>query len=137
MEVRCIADLPDGNVADTLVAAKLFFPGRQVYGVKVGQEYLVYGMQFWRNIPYVFVLTSTDVAIHLSAVPLSLFEISNNRVSRFWNVRHWPDGDVTMWPPLLYQDFLTEDLYDGKREVVEAFQRLRRVMEAEAEVDFM
>ncbi len=133
MKVRCIADRPDAKATEALVAAKMYWSGRMTYGVKVDREYLVYGMHLWQSIPFVYVLTSTEVTIHLTNVPLSLFEITDERVSRFWKVRYWPDGDVTLWPSSLYQDFYIEDLVEGKEAVVQDFQRLRRVMEAEAD----
>lgn len=133
MKVQCVVDRPDAEATEALVSAKMYVPGRMTYGVKIGREYLVYGLHLWRSIPFVYVLTSTEVTIHLTNVPLSLFEVTDERVSRFWKVRHWPDGDVTLWPTSLYQDYYIEDLFDGKEVIVQDFQRLRRVLEAEAD----
>jgi hypothetical protein len=41
--------------------------------------------------------------------------------------------NASPWPTSLYQDYYIEDLWEGKEAVVQDFQRLRRVLEAEAD----
>jgi hypothetical protein len=134
MKVRCVADHPNTDQVQTLESARLAFPGQQ-YGVTKNKEYYVYGVHTFNGIPHVYVNLRSADSPQLVSVPLLLFEVIDGHVSRSWEVRHWPDGDLTLWPPPLYEDFFAESVSDGIPEYFEKFDRLRKVIETEAEID--
>lgn len=102
--------------------------GKQVFKVIVGREYLVYGMFFQAGVPWVQLLEEFG---YIYPVPLCLFEIVDGRVSKYWKVRYDEKG-VTLWPPSFSREFYLDDLIEGKREILEDFQRVREMIEQEA-----
>lgn len=133
MKIRCIAEYPSPEQIDQL--GKEFYP-HQTFGITIGREYLAYGIEF----VIASSLYGTGALVnlvsdynHLSAAPLCLFEITDGRVSRFWECRMSPDGWVTLWPPSFYREFYHDDLAEGVSEVVEDFRSVRAMLESEFE----
>lgn len=108
------------------------FPDKVIqrdYNITVGRLYLVYGLQ-----------VKGDASIHieylsdsgnLSEAPLELFKIKDGRVSRYWQVKVWGDGNLTIWPELFYKEYFHDDLSEGIEENVQAFIELKKLLEEE------
>jgi hypothetical protein len=127
MRVRCVAQLPNDRQAQEL--GKHYSPGQQVFKVSIGQEYLVYGMTFLSGVPWVELLEDFG---YLFSVPLCLFEVTDDRVSRHWRVRSSADGRVSFWPPSFYREYYFDDLIEGVPQVLEDFRNVRALIESEA-----
>ena len=54
-----------------------YFPDREVFQVQIGKEYVVFGVYFVGEVPWVLLASSWYVV----PVPLWLFEITDPRVS--------------------------------------------------------
>jgi hypothetical protein len=128
MKVRCVAQLPNDRQA--LKLGKHYHPGKQVFKISIGQEYLVYGLTLLSGAPWVELLEDFG---YLFSVPLCLFEITDARVSRHWIVRLNAEERVSFWPPSFYREYYFDDLIEGTPEVLEDFRKVRAQIESEAE----
>ena len=46
-------------------------------------------------------------------------------MSKFWELRKFPSGNIAIWPPTLYREFYHDDLSEDIIEVVEDFKRVK------------
>lgn len=132
MKIKCIAtslteqkqDISESNALE-----------QKEWHVELGKEYLVFGMSvvdsFLGNKNCVLVEIITSPLGYISSTPLSLFEILDSRVSKYWEYRKSNLEGITFWPSLFYQDFFHDDLSDGEPDVVAQFRKLKTLLEAE------
>ncbi len=129
MIVRCIAETLNEEQARRYHFGKLHFEAGQPFNLRLGQEYVVYGISTMGGMPWVEIASAFE---YVYPVPLCLFEIVDGRVSRYWEVRWFPDGDLTLWPPSFYREYYHDLLSDGVPEVLEDFRRVRALIDEEA-----
>jgi hypothetical protein len=115
------------------------FPPRQGRLLQVGNRYPVLGLQYdvgsiiWGTGAWVQVPVAVD---RLLFAPLYLFEVFDARPSRHWQLKHWPDGAITLWPTLFYQEYFHGDLEVGKEQALETFSAvLAELIEEIEELD--
>ena len=133
MKVRCLRQYPTEEQVQALGPA---FYRKQSFHLTVGREYLVFGLQLSVNAnmlgtgAWIQIVSESE---RLSWAPLMLFEIVDPRVSRYWEVRHWPDGAVTLWPNSFYRDYFHDDLSEGVPDLMKEFAAVRASLESEFE----
>ena len=134
MIVRCISSHPSDAQIQSLGPG---FRKNREFGVVIGREYLVLGLtvnvtsQTMGNGAWVDILMEPDIPTVVS-VPLSLFEILDARVSRYWELRASDLGTITLWPPSFYRESFLEDVSDRATEAVEEFWCIHSRIEADA-----
>ncbi|MCK5799460.1 MAG: hypothetical protein KAI47_19850 [Deltaproteobacteria bacterium] len=95
--------------------------------LQVGNRYPVLGLQYdvasilWGTGAWIQVPIARD---RLIFAPLYLFEITDPRPSRHWQVKQWPDGALTLWPLSFYRNYYHGDLEARVQEVIEDFSRV-------------
>jgi hypothetical protein len=106
----------------------------QSFHIRLGKEYVVIGLTFAVDSN----VHGTGVWVHLVNddgvliwAPLTLFEVTDRRVSKHWVARVFDKG-LNLWPPSLFKDSYHEDLADGVQDVEEDFQRVLASLEREA-----
>lgn len=129
MKVRCVAEFPTEAQAQKLGAGKVYFRGRQAFYVQIGAEYVVFGLRVFAGAPWVDILSESG---YLYPVPLCLFEIIDNRLSRYWTIKMYEDGDIILQPPSFFRDYYHDDLIESNKEVLQDFARVRDLLEQEA-----
>lgn len=132
MRIKCIAS----QLTVDQVSALALTHVRQDFHVTPGREYTVIGL----DLSVGSVVQGTGVWVHLVTdfghltwAPLTLFEILDGRVSRYWVARSGPEG-LTLWPQALYREFFHDDLSEDIPEVVATFKRVVEELEAESQV---
>src|SRR3990170_5825961 len=111
MLVKCVATLPDEDQAKKLTGS--YWPGKQVFDIAVGHEYIVFGMTIINGEPWVDI--EKKGSEYIVPVPLCLFQIVNGQVPSLWEVSI-RDGDLLLWPSSFYKDTYYHDkLSDGDR----------------------
>lgn len=130
MILKCVATLPSQQQAAKLGAH--YRPGKQAFGVVVGQKYLVFALRILGGEPWVEVIDADLEPGYLFAVPLCLFEIIDPQVSRRWVAGTDSEGRLVLAPPSLHRKFYHDDLFEGVDEAVKDFARIRREMEEES-----
>ncbi len=108
MKLRCVSDYVTEQQRAAL--GRRPYQGHLEWGLTVGQEYLVLGLTFeadpehFRTGPHVDLLLKTGDVLNVRSYDLCLFEISDPRASRYWEVRTREFGDrqiVDLLPPPL------------------------------------
>jgi hypothetical protein len=129
MVAKCIRLVPPQG------EASLGMP--QEFHLSVGRQYVVFGIQFANA----SALHGTGTWLHLlsdhghlSWAPISLFEIVDARVSKHWRIRVDEYG-VRLWPESFFRDFYHDDLSEDVPAVVEDFEKVRALLEAETTED--
>lgn len=63
--------------------------------------------------------------------PMFLFELVDNRPSKYWVAKKFPDSTLALWPESFYRECYHDRLTDGEPEYVDDFQRVRTLLESE------
>jgi hypothetical protein len=134
MILRCISAYPNEGQIQLLGPG---FPEKRSFAVVPGREYIVLGL-IVDSSPHsdtrgawVDVLMEPEIPTIIS-VPLCLFEIVDPRVSRYWEIRVSPEGNIRLWPSSFYREYYHSDLSDRDLEIVKDFWRTYALLEAEA-----
>lgn len=123
MRVKCI----NNELTDELHRAEgSEWRGRKL-PVVVGESYPVFGLTWWKGLVWLEIAENDRT---VSSVPLSCFEIEDDRVPGEWRIRASTDEHLTLWPELFYERAFHDRLSNGATELVEAFRDLRRRMES-------
>jgi hypothetical protein len=109
---------------------KITFPNQMNSNLIIGKEYIVYGLSILSGTPWIYILNNAETYIY--SEPLSLFEIIDSRVSKYWEIRTEDDGTLFFWPHSFFQPYYHDDLSEGIPEVVKDFQRVKELIDAEA-----
>jgi hypothetical protein len=129
MRVVCTASFPNQEQINELGDD---FYTNQDFGLIVGREYLVLGLSYTTH-SYCgnTVTVSYFDEDHLLLAPIILFEITDHRVSHYWEVRKTENGSLTLWPPLFYESFFRNRLSDYEKEARESFERVYQLLDSE------
>jgi len=130
MRVRCVAESVTAEQGAKL--GPLYQGGRQSFGVKLGSEYLVFGISVADGAVLLEIAQEYD---QLYPVPMLLFEIVDPKVPSLWQARQSEDGTLFLWPPSFFdREYYHQDLVEQVPSVVEDFRRVRRRLELETEL---
>lgn len=127
MRARCISEKPTPSLIKALGAN--YREGKTVYPVTLGQEYTVLGIGFWDGVSWFEIAPSLSAIL---SIPVSLFELTDARLSRHWEARIHDDGAFTLWPPSFYHEHYHYHVSEGHAEAVEDFRYLFNLLESEA-----
>lgn len=102
-------------------------PPKIDYQIVPGKEYLVLGISFLLptrphggGAQYQILSDFGGCRI----IPACLFEVVDDRCSRYWRVRQDSDGAVLLWPEEFFTDFFHDDLSEGFTGAVDMFNRV-------------
>ena len=102
----------------------------QDFHITLNKEYLVFGISFNNN-GTVLIEHLTDYG-HLVSTPLPLFDIIDNRASKYWVIKKFPDNSITFFPPSFFQEYYHDDLSEREPKIVEDFKQVKKLMEDES-----
>ena len=133
MKIRCIAN-KGANLPETYLNLPLDITAETEFKLIVGKEYIVYAISEWQgNLSYYICDERfTYYPIHN---PAPLFEIVDARYSRYWQVQLATNGllEIAFEHWFSIPDFY-EKLTDGETEAVLIFEKMKELMDAEAEI---
>jgi hypothetical protein len=129
MLVKCVSAAPDASQIERLGAT--YLPGRQQFGLLVGQVYTVFGLRLLDGEPWLDTVDPDREPGYLFSAPLFLFQIVDGHVPEIWEARVDSDGDLRIAPPSFFAEFYFDDLFEEVPEVVEDFRRVGRLIEAD------
>lgn len=138
MKVKCVknklSDIDNSELLD-LVKKNISCPDEDSsLNLKIGREYLVYGITLRDNIPLYYLLDN-DEDDYPTPLPAVFFEISDDRLSKHWAlfyefgsfgastdllVREWGEDENFYW-----------NLVEGEEEEIEKFKNIRKLVENE------
>jgi len=129
VRVKCIADKLSTEQLQTICPELL----SQEFHLRVGQEYLVYGLQFrfgGRGGIGVWIEYETELG-YLGFAPMALFDVVNPSVSRLWQFSFASEGTALLEPPSFRREFYFDDLSSGVESVLRDFETVRRTLSSE------
>lgn len=128
MRVRCVATRPTAR--QVLLLGEYYASGATDYDLDLSREYTVLGLGHWHGVPWVEIATDSGWIL---PVPLFLFEITDARSSRYWEVSFDPATNwLTFRPPEFADPSFNSRLADGEPNAENVFKRVRRWIELEA-----
>ncbi|MFC3813336.1 hypothetical protein [Lacihabitans lacunae] len=96
------------------------FLAKQGFSLDIGEEYLVFGLYIEKN--GAIVIDCLNKNNHLHNYPLDLFEVVDNRVSKYWKMKIRENGEITFLPNEYYEnEYFHDDLSEDTPEIVEQF----------------
>lgn len=103
------------------------------YELTVGQEYTVLGISLQSQSIWnkgAIALLRDDIGRCASA-PMCLLEISDKRLSKYWFASKKGEFDISLWPKEFDDEYFLDDLSDGKKNVVQMFDRVCSLLDEE------
>jgi hypothetical protein len=74
-------------------------------GLDLDKIHIVYGIEKQIDKTLYFVYTGE----HITYIPDYMFEIMDDKPSKFWLEKKWVSGSITLWPELFYKEYFFED----------------------------
>lgn len=130
MIVRCIANngkfLPENYIDPARgYTKKVELP------LTVGKEYVVYAIRSWQGIVWYYICDD-NYSYYPIQTPAPLFEVVDNRVSKYWQFMLDPNGVLRFAFEQWFTDPCFYDkLTDQEEAEVEIFEKVKELMDAE------
>lgn len=130
MKIICRNVEPNESQAKTLGIGKYYFPGQEVFPVEIGREYTVYGLSILGGSVWVDIVEyqRDDFCV---LVPLCLFGILDDRLSKYWHLRILENGEIYLLPEVFYTPYFQDDLTEGVPEAVDGFKQIKELIDME------
>ena len=124
MKIKCIKEKLDD---DQLSILGEYAHAKNSFSISADKEYIVFGLTFefgdLGHGCFVQILSDNN---HLMHVPMVQFVTTDDRVSKYWEIKSYSDGGVTLWPPSMYREFYHDDLTEDVIDVIEDFKRVKQ-----------
>jgi hypothetical protein len=135
MIVKCIRNKIDDTLEAEIGLPKGEGP-RNFSRITVGKEYVVLALAHFLDSEFYYgqypVLDIKDDIGTLSSLPLFLFEVIDDRPSKYWHFNYNRERKACeMAPKSFYQEFYHDDLSEGYPEIEADFQRVSELLENE------
>ena len=130
MIIRCIAntgeDLPENYIDPARgYTKKIELP------LTVGKEYVVYAIRAWQGIVWYYICDD-NYSYYPIQTPAPLFEVVDNRVSKYWRFMLNPNGVLRFVFEQWFTDpYFYDKLTDQEEAEVEIFDKVKELMDAE------
>lgn len=131
MKVRCIANTGT-DIPESYFLPHLGYKKEMEFNLVVGKEYVVYALYEWQGKVWYYICDEryTYYPIHN---PAPLFEVVDNRLSKYWTVEIAANGLLTL---AFEQWFAEPDFYEKltaqKEKEVLIFDKVKYLMDIEA-----
>jgi len=126
MKVVCIAiQRPSTSAQNSESSGQLIWNR-----LEIGRQYTVMGMSYGIDAHGSILLEIPDEHYVIDA-PLDLFDIVDERPSRYWLARKFGDHGLHLWPEAFYIDYFHDRLSDFDPELTAIYRELRARMESE------
>jgi hypothetical protein len=126
MKVKCISKNPDIKLINKYLD---FFAVAQDFHLTEGKEYLVLGIIVLKQ--DLILLEILSDFNHLVSAPIDLFEIIDNRISKFWVIDH-DERLTTIRPQLFNRAYFHDDLFEGEDNLLNIeFDKLLHILKEE------
>lgn len=126
MKVKCIANSLNAEQKNRLGLRKSDDPQ---YPFIIGDVYTVLGLHTQTGY-YAGTILQIPMRYAVPA-PLCLFEVVDERPSKYWKIQKVREDSVALWPEELYREYFQDDLTEGVPEVVEIYNQVVERLEKE------
>lgn len=131
MKIRCIANTGAFLTKNYLNPA-VFLTEETKFQLVVGKEYTVYALYQWQQEVWYYICDERYTYYPIQN-PAPLFEIVDNRVSKYWRLQLDNHGLLTLAFEQWFVDpYYYDKLTDQEEREVSIFEKLKGLMDAEA-----
>src|SRR4028118_446267 len=131
MKIRCIANT-GANLPESYFLPHLGYKKESEFQLSVGKEYIVYALYEWEGKIWYYICDEryTYYPIHN---PAPLFEVVDNRISKYWRFKLAPNGLLTLAFEQWFSDpYFYDKLTDQEEQAVLIFEHVKDLIDAEA-----
>ena len=131
MKIRCIANT-GANLPESYFLPHLGYKKESEFQLSVGKEYIVYALYEWEGKIWYYICDEryTYYPIHN---PAPLFEVVDNRISKYWRFKLAPNGLLTLAFEQWFSDpYFYDNLTDQEEQAVLIFEQIKDLIDAEA-----
>jgi hypothetical protein len=130
MRVRCIANTGK-NLPENYIDPARGYTKTIELPLTVGKEYMVYAIRLWQGIVWYYICDD-NYSYYPIQTPAPLFEVVDNRVSKYWRFMLNPNGVLRfVFEQWLNDSCFYDKLTDQEEAEVEIFDKVKELMDAE------
>jgi hypothetical protein len=137
MKIECMSNSAT-TLSEELIRPELGLGRDRVFSLKVGKQYVVYGLTF--NLGNVwYYICDEDYTYYPIWNPSPLFRIVDGRVSSFWRLGLYSVGSSRLAMAIMsFEEWVNDPLFydkltDGDEIAVAVFRRYKQLLDVEAE----
>ena len=130
MKIRCIANT-GADLPESYFLPHLSYKKETEFQLRVGKEYIVYALYEWEGKIWYYICDEryTYYPIHN---PAPLFEVVNDRISKYWRFKLAPNGLLTLaFEQWFSEPYFYDKLTDQEEQAVLIFEQVKELMDAE------
>jgi hypothetical protein len=131
MKIRCIANT-GANLPESYFLPHLGYKKESEFQLSIDKEYIVYALYEWEGKIWYYICDEryTYYPIHN---PAPLFEVVDNRISKYWRFKLAPNGLLTLAFEQWFSDpYFYDNLTDQEEQAVLIFEQIKDLIDAEA-----
>jgi hypothetical protein len=137
MKIICRKNkIDDSFTPDTVSSLKRYISiGNNELDIEPGKEYVVYGIEFWDNCPWLYICSES---YHEYPKPYAsdFFEISDNKLSSQWILKsrethNHKNKTQLVFPEWADDESFYEKLIDENKTCIDIFKKHRKIMDTE------
>ncbi|MFJ2485637.1 hypothetical protein [Pseudomonas sp. NPDC087639] len=107
--------------------------------LEIGKEYVVYGIEFWDNCPWIYICTESYDE-YPKPFALDFFEITDSKLSAHWTLKSketYNNKNKTqlVFPEWAADDSFYEKLVDDNEFCIATFDKYRKIMNSEQSIN--
>jgi hypothetical protein len=133
MKIKCISKYAT-ELPEELIRPELSLGRDRVFSLEVGKEYTVYGITCYLGCLWYYICDE-DYTYYPIWNPSALFEITDGRLSSYWQVGTYSGGSSkSMMPIISFREWVSNPLFydkltDGDEGAVEVFRKYKKLID--------
>ncbi|MEG3917771.1 hypothetical protein QUA07_01330 [Microcoleus sp. T3_A4] len=130
MKIRCIANTGE-SLPEKYIDPPRGYTRKVELPLTINKEYVVYGIRSWQGIVWYYICDD-NYSYYPIQTPAPLFEVVDNRVSKYWQFMLDPNGVLRFAFEQWFTDpYFYDKLTDQEEAEVEIFEKVKELMDAE------
>lgn len=131
MRIRCIANT-GAYLPESYIAPAKGYKKETEFPLTVGKDYTVYALKEWQGSVWYYICDDNYMYYPMQN-PAPLFEVIDNRMSKYWRFKLYPNGLLKIaFDPWLSDTYFYDKLTNQEEEEVLIFEKVKELMDAEA-----
>jgi hypothetical protein len=130
MKICCIANTGE-FLPDEYIDPPRGYTKKIKLALTIGKEYVVYAIREWKGTIWYYICDDI-FSYYPMENPAPMFEVVDNRVSKYWQLEVSPNGLLTIAFEQWFTDpYFYDKLTDQEEAEVEIFEKVKELMDAE------
>lgn len=131
MRIRCIANT-GASLPESYIAPAKGYKKETEFPLTVGKDYTVYALKEWKGSVWYYICDDNSMYYPMQN-PAPLFEVIDNRMSKYWRFKLYPNGLLKIAFEQWFSDTYFYDKLTNQEEAeVLIFEKVKELIDAEA-----